>query len=463
MWTTGVIGLEADTIASRLDRHFHKSKILSAGTRGLQPGVLYCIDQSKKLNRAERPRMVLLVVDPPPPDSPNFLPIANFLRHHEDCHWIPFWLSEKPGHLHAGIPHMSTRSSFREAVEVFMEVTNELWQADETVLDDPVMTREVIKVLAEAESFPVAFRVGKTDAEKEAAGLGTGTVIGVTAVKGGSGKSTFSTVSSNMTTEWALDRGKSTLFIETNIGQPTVMESLWQRPTGGKDILWAQTQLETGRNPIEVVEEAVADLMPVVTGSTRFKGIVTSLRQGGGDVTVKPHLLYALACGAASIYDYVIIDTPPIDRTDRQFSDEFLLPASDHVIALTDCDYQSSANTFSHFAHLTLPAADAVFPRDKLWVVLNREGEHPKFDLSDLKTLAETMEGEGEPWQIAGSIPYSMELKSFVNEGARQVPSVASVDRAIAGILETVLGLDSMTILPDKKPVWKKKWGKRKR
>jgi len=454
MLVVGVCGPSAADIANRLSRHITGAEFVALKTpvENLEVSVLGIVHAASTFTRQGQPepRTVLVAVDPPDSSAPQHLPLRKFLASRPDGQLLPFYLHTEPPEPGC-LDYNATYQDFADALEAASETRlNITGQAHM----DPVITPQVSETMLTLRTRQVEYRSLVDEQKRSELAMGEGMVIVVTAAKGGSGKSTFALIAANLMTNWAADTASSVLLVDANIGQPVLVGLTWDTPR--KDIRWAMTQIEAGRSPDDVLVEVAYPIASGVRTAARQGGggggkthaIVSTLRGAGRKITIQPEATYQLVCAAARKYDYVIVDTPPIDPTSMEtLAEKFVLPAADELLFICDCEYQSTQNAFLFYDSITTSGRTRGLDRHISWV-LNKSGEHPNFDLQMMRSLAAKHGQESSPPRILGEVPYSRKLKEELNAGLNIIPELSEVDTAVASVLGQLLGEPDGTILP---------------
>ena len=448
MLYVAVVGQGAETLAGRMGRNLEKMRVVYPAnpSASLQTALLNCMFSLEKEINSKFFQMVMIVIDPPRKDSPDFDPIRNYLKVDERRYWIPFWLNETPPETEANEPHLTTTSTYGDAVKIISQVTEQPFKVDEEYENSPILTRAMVRQQYDpTRQKPGVNRYGKSKDEKQKLGLGRAAVISLTAVKGGTGKSTLSLIAHRLMTEYALEHGRKALLIEADIGQPTILEAVWAKSTDGKDLTWALTQIEEGADPVDAMRKSVSNLVPKTDDSPTVQGIVTTLR-GDKEMSANfpPHLMYDLVCAAASEFDYIIIDCPPVGRvTKDSFIDPFLLPVSDSIVLVVDSNLPTITNTLEAFSVFTSPLRKESYPRERTYIVINKDDKASKITSEGVRDQVAAYSGDGAEWNIAGVVPHSEELWSHANKGVKHnIAAIPEIDAAVSEVMAEVLGIE---------------------
>ena len=463
MWVIGIVGRNSSILADRLERHLENMHVLADGTNGdmpLQTGILRCVDKfTERTKKTLRPNLMLIVVDPPASGTKNFGAIDRFSSHNPDYKWMPFWYQEKPA------PDwdvfLSTESTFEDFAEAFRKLSSEPCEVQPEVARSPILTQSIFKTLNQMSDSPVIYRTNASPQSRQRNNLGEGDILSFTAVKGGTGKSTAALIGAALMTPYALDLNKRVLYLESNLGQPVAAARTWGKPP--KDLMWVVTRVEEGSDPVEAVQQAIHPIGRSEEGVLGVDAVITSTTTPGWNERIAKYhdVMYSIACASAEIYDYVFIDMPPIDRSVRDdLTDRYVLPVSDKILMISDNDAAAAGNIFTFANTLITPYPGAEFPRDKMWFVLNKEGENTSFGMRQFEEIAKNVDSENH-WQLTSGVPYSKELQTLTNSGiSMTLQSTDVVSQAISGVLEEVYGLASGAILPKAKTKRKRFFGK---
>lgn len=449
MLVIGVCGQSSSELSARLSRHISGVEFVSfdSAVQTSEVPILAMVHAASKMTRQGKPdpSMVLLAVDPPPENSDQYRPFQNFLTAKADRQVLPFHLNTTP----ESRASIGTWTTYQQLADHIIETTGEYIKVADEVKDDTVLTQQISANIEQWHSKEIIYRSLASSSEREIGNLGDGVVIVVTAVKGGSGKSTIALIAANLLTNWGAETSSSTLLIDANLGQPVISGLTWEIPR--KDIRWAMTQMEEGMPPDDVLAEAAS---PIAAGARssgnygshgKIHAVISSLRSAGRTIRYQPEAMYELVTAAARKYDYVIVDAPPIDPVvSETLGERFVLPAADKVLFVCDSDFSSSENAGHYYDQITYHVQGL---GDHIGFVLNKENEHREFNMQIFSEMLSAYGRETVPPWIIGSVPYIAKLKQEFNEGVKGVPEISEIDNAIARILETVLGEHEGAIL----------------
>lgn len=451
MLVIGVCGPSSTDISSRLERHVTGADFLSskAASDSIEIAMLSIVHHHSLAQVGDdETEMLLVVVDPPAKQDPKYTPLRKFLAARPKSQIVPFYLHDPPPDRSC----LTGQSTFSDFKDKMLELTGEVLDVSEETKDDPLLDAATTRTILQWENTELEYRYKLDDQQKRELNLGTGMVICFTAVKGGSGKSSLALIASNLMTNWAADRSETVLLMDCNLGQPVIASLTWEEPR--KDIRWAITQIEEGADPDEALD-AVAN--PLASGARtdlklegggKIHAVVSTLKHAGRVIQLRPEAMYELVAAAARKYDYVLVDTPPIDPVATEvLAERFVLPVADEIIFVCENEFGSSRNALIYHDALTEHHQGL---GDHIGLVLNKEEEHHEFDIHQLEHMC-GQHGliSGSPPRVLGSVPYSGKLKRMFNEGANLVPEVPEVDVAVASILEKVLGENEGSVLPD--------------
>ena len=138
----------------------------------------------------------------------------------------------------------------------------------------------------------------------------------------------------------------------------------------------------------------------------------------------------------------------PIDDSVRRISDGFIVPSADVIIAIVDPDKTAVENTLESLRKITTPTVGARFPREKVFIAMNKEGVHGEFNLESARRVATSMSEEGAPeWNIVTGIPFTPQITAQVNQAHGMIPKEPEVDKAIAKLIGKALNISPSDIL----------------
>lgn len=459
MWTIAVCGTSADMLAERLARHLARHSVISPPSEHSMPlrtQIIHCVDGAARFTMDQnlRPKILLICVDPPGVAEKDFAPLEAFVSNPEERRYLPFFLSKRPSDTEDD--YLASTTTFGEAAEVLTQVLQEPVSIDPDVADMPLLTGSIAE-LSNIKS-EINYRSLMDEATKGERGLGEGTVLVFSAMKGGTGKSIMSILASGLLTDYAMDQNKTCIALDCNIGQPSYAGYMWREPR--KDIGWVLSEMENGSDPQTLIKSSVTLMgdeagRKIATLAGTLKGSTSPMRRA------QPEVLYKLVCAAASLYDYVVVDTPPLDGTNYlALGNRFIMPSADKLILIADSDHTASNNMFEYLASVTAPAPGAHLQREDVIIALNKVGEHPNHTLEMFMVHSEQFSNDSN-WEIAGGIPYIAELKASRNTGSTELPSFPEINKVLANVLAAALDADPENILPSSKKTKKKLFSKK--
>lgn len=453
MLVIGITGQVSEEIASRLRRHIIGAEFLLPSTTSYSHDVelmsiAYKAAEQEQSN-GEAQTILLIGIDMPDKGDELYAPYQNFLDANSNRYILPFNIRSQSSET----PYLSIGTTYSDFIDMVHELTGYSLKISGPVHNEPVYTHAVTENFDRWSNYMPKYRGFLNTEELDASGLGKGVVLVFTAVKGGSGKSSLSLLASNILTNWGADRSSKVLLIDANLGQPVIAGLTWETPR--KDVRWAITQIEEGVSPDDVLLEVAHPIAADVSAGRRSLGsggkinaIISTLVNAGPRISLRPEALYELVTAAARVYDYIIVDTPPIDATNSDMADKFVLPIADKLVFVCEAEFSSTKNTFLYYRSLVEETPEL---SDIIGFVLNKFQNKDEFTMDTLSSVAQELTsmlelGEGKPLML-GTVPFVPTMKSEFNAGANIVPEIPEINQPLAGILEKVLGEEEGTFL----------------
>ncbi len=291
-------------------------------------------------------------------------------------------------------------------------------------LDTPVLkeairagVREVVKLddltgLTQAceASVELTRQVRGDAGDSATAPTGLGQLVTVFSAKGGCGKTTVST---NLAAALAKS-GRRVCLVDLDLAFGDVAIALQLFPDRGIADLAARS----GRIDRTAVTGAVTN------HSTNLDAILAPIEPGAAE-TVSAVMVGELLQVLKTMYDFVVVDTPPA------FTDHVLtsFDASDHMVLLTTLDIPALKNL-----KLSLETLDLLgYTRDRFHVVLNRADSKVGLAIEDVQKTLQS--------PISVQLPSSRAVPAAINRGVPIFHDVPNhpVSAAIRKFAETLL------------------------